>query len=499
MSLLRCNSITALFTCLAIFFLVTPVRAKYSGVGNGEPDNPYRIADANHMNEIGTHTEDWGSHFLLVNDINLADYTGTQFNIISIFTGVFDGNNHEISNFTYESSASGLYYKGIFGTVNDSSAIIENLDLLAPNVNLNSTRYVGALVGRLQNGTITNCHVTGGTVSALEYIGGLVGSNHGGTILNCYSSVNISGKTSGGLVGYNESGKIVDCRATGSVSGSVRTGGLVGQNFDTISNSYATGIVSGNDETGGLVGGNYGATTGKVSNSYATGYVTGTYKTGGLLGRNESESIISNCYATGTVVGSNNHTGGLIGYNRGSVSFCYATGDVSGNDYTGCFVGYNEAYYDVDAPISNCYSAGSVSGHYNVSTLVGYNYHSSISNCYIKGSITFGASYKGTIVGHDDNGTYVKCFWDSDINPDVNGMGDEANDPNVIGKSTAEMQKEITFTDAGWDFIEIWNIGENQTCPYLRVYPAGDLNHNRSVDLEDFAIFAEHWLEDNNP
>ena len=65
-------------------------------------------------------------------------------------------------------------------------------------------------------------------------------------------------------------------------------------------------------------------------------------------------------------------------------------------------------------------------------------------------------------------------------------------DPNVIGKSTAEMQMESTFTD--WDFVEIWNNGENQTYPYLRVYPAGDLNHDEVVNLPDFAIFAYHWL-----
>jgi len=54
------------------------------------------------------------------------------------------------------------------------------------------------------------------------------------------------------------------------------------------------------------------------------------------------------------------------------------------------------------------------------------------------------------------------------------------------------MKKESTFTS--WDFVETWNIGENQTYPYLRVYPAGDLNHDGIVNLLDFAIFAGRWL-----
>jgi len=73
--------------------------AKYSG-GTGEPNDPYRIAKAEDLNDIGNYEEDWDKHFVLVNDVNLAEYTGTQFNIIGRwiwwddnkpFTGVFDG------------------------------------------------------------------------------------------------------------------------------------------------------------------------------------------------------------------------------------------------------------------------------------------------------------------------------------------------------------------------------------------------------------------------
>jgi hypothetical protein len=65
------------------------------------------------------------------------------------------------------------------------------------------------------------------------------------------------------------------------------------------------------------------------------------------------------------------------------------------------------------------------------------------------------------------------------------------------GKTTAEMKTKSTFTDAGWDFIEIWGIGENQTYPYLRFGPGGDLNYDKKVNLIDVAILASHWLEEN--
>jgi len=36
----------------------TPVNAKYSG-GTGEPNDPYRIATAEDLNDIGNYEEDW--------------------------------------------------------------------------------------------------------------------------------------------------------------------------------------------------------------------------------------------------------------------------------------------------------------------------------------------------------------------------------------------------------------------------------------------------------
>ncbi|MHC4214141.1 MAG: GLUG motif-containing protein [Planctomycetota bacterium] len=416
MGLLRSNSITPLFTCLVICLLVSPAQAKYSGVGNGDPNNPYRIADANDMNEIGTHPEDFSAHFILVNDINLADYTGTQFNIIgpnytTPFTGVFDGNGHTISNFNYQTSGN---YIGLFGGVDGANAEIKDLTLINPNVHGNG--YVGSLVGGLSIGTITNCNTEGADISGDSFF----------------------------------------------------VGGLVGINADTILNCYATGTVDGNSISGGLVGGNI--VDGEILNCYATANVNGNDSVGGLVGFIHhfmyTPPRIIGCYATGNVSG-NNYTGGLIGRfdaGAGAIVNCYATGTVDGNDCTGGLVGFMSI---VEGGMVNCYAAGAVIGNDpNIGGLVGYD----------------AVSWKRR-----------KCFWDSDVNPDVNGIGNKT-DPNIIGKTTMEMQTESTFTDADWDFIEIWNIGENQTYPYLRVYTAGNLNHDGHVNWLDFAIFTNHWL-----
>ena len=219
------GKITILFV---ICFFSLPAQAKYGG-GSGTPEDPYLIYDASQMNAIGADSNEWHKHFKLMADINLSSYTGTQFNIIGInwvnpFTGVFDGNDHTISNFTYTSTI--RYNIALFGYVGGENAEIKDLGLTAPDVNAGTGLYVGSLVGRLNNGILTNCYVEGGNVSGNRYIGELVGYSNG-TITDCYSNGGVSGYASiGGLVGANY-GIITYCSSTGSVLGSYSVGGLV--------------------------------------------------------------------------------------------------------------------------------------------------------------------------------------------------------------------------------------------------------------------------------
>ena len=102
----------------------------------------------------------------------------------------------------------------------------------------------------------------------------------------------------------------------------------------------------------------------------------------------------------------------------------------------------------------------------------------------------------GGLVGVKYYSTQIlSSFWNIETSNQTDGVGADCPEAEVWGKTTAEMMMEGTFTDAGWDFIEIWNIGENQTYPYLRQYPAGDLNHDNIVNLSDVAIISSHWLE----
>jgi len=246
---MRSKSILVL--AITVLLAGSALAGTYSG-GTGEPNNPYRIATPNDLNEIGSHPEDFNDCFILVNDINMAGFTYTTALIApdtnsssdgfqgTAFTGIFDGNDCNISNLTIDTAGADNDFLGLFGQIRFQTGEVKNLG-------------------------IEDVNITGGDYSG--FLGGLCGNNLG-TISNCY--------------------------ATGFVTGGNKLGGLCGDNFGIISNCYATGFVTGDDHLGGLCGNNLGT----ISNCYATGFVTGgDYPglLGGLCGYNR-DGTISGCY-----------------------------------------------------------------------------------------------------------------------------------------------------------------------------------------------------------
>ncbi|MCK5271308.1 MAG: hypothetical protein KAJ52_01980 [Sedimentisphaerales bacterium] len=221
-------------------------------------------------------------------------------------------------------------------------------------------------------------------------------------------------------------------------------GGLCGENNGgTIINCYTAGPVTGGENLGGLCGSNYKST---ITNCYATGPVTGrfnSYYLGGLCGYNNDVSI-SDCYASGSVTGGgdSDYLGGLCGCNHGGIIInCYAAGSVAGDNYLGGLCGSNNR-----GTITNCYATGSVTGDNCLGGLCGVNDESTITNCYAAGLVT-GDNALGGLCGYNDEGTITNCFWDTQ----TSGM---SYSDGGTGKTTAQMQTQSTFTNAGWDFTD---------------------------------------------
>ena len=241
-------------TILILFILfIRPANAKYGG-GIGEPNDPYLIYTAEHLNTIGTEPNDRDKYFKLMTDIDLSGLTYSKA-VIPKFMGVFNGNNFTISNLMI---------------------LCHDYD----NVGFIGTIQTG---GNVQNLSIADANISGSG----NRIGTIAGTNFG-EVINCNSTgiINVTGDSIGGLVGYNSEGIITRCFSAGEVKGSTAVGGLIGNNIlGNVNNCYSTATVNGQSYTGGLIGINeYGLLT----KSYSAGKVSGDKYTGGFLGWNSS-------------------------------------------------------------------------------------------------------------------------------------------------------------------------------------------------------------------
>ena len=157
------------------------------------------------------------------------------------------------------------------------------------------------------------------------------------------------------------------------------TGGVVGYSWGTIENCSVSGSVSGTDCVGGVVG---SQKAGSIIGCSSSATVKGKHYVGGVAG--EKWGTMTACYATGNVTleiasQKNNFGGGVVGLNGGSrVLACYATGNVT--------------------------STGSSTGKVHIGGFLGNNY-TTVTACYWKNNQERG--YKTAPESTKVDGTYV--------------------------------------------------------------------------------------------
>jgi len=434
--------------CITCLFVSSSVNAQIwppEGMqGNGTNDNPWEITLPEHLATLATYVNvgngynTIGKYYKLMNDIDLSEYTNWQpigvassSGDITCFHGNVNGNNKIVKNLTIRRSTENNI--GLFGVILDAGSI-ENLIVEDCDV-VGGDYRIGGLVG-YNCAPIHNCYVTGKIKGTRSSVGGLVGSNSYSTITNCYAASNVSNASDiGGLVGTNIQGTITNCYATGDINGGGMSGGLVGMNSGDITNCHATGAVSGTYETGGLIGCN---SQGTISQCFATGNVKGNSQghgwIGGLVGENNGANI-SNCYATGNVNGTN-YVGGLVGNSHVStISNSYATGNVNTSGYIGYIgglVGLNTA-----TSISGCYATGNVIGNGgSIGGLVGFNNgQCTISNCYATGNASIISGNRDNVGGLVGDNVYYSTI--SNCYATGNASGNQDNAGGLVGRNAS--------------------------------------------------------------
>ena len=415
-----------------------PIVGPFPFEGEGDPNSPYLVNTAEELNIIGLLPCTWDKHFKVTADIDLSNLEGTGFHVIGhqylAFTGVFDGNDHRISNLNYSSTATD--YVGLFGWAGGENAEIKNLTLTDPNIDAGSGDYVGCLVGRLSNGTVADCSAQGGRITGFNYVGGLIGSADSATVEGCSATAGVlGGGYVGGLTGLLANGIIKNCNASGAIAGSHYVGGLAGNVSGAVTNSFATGSV----------------------------WAEGGYA-GGLIGDSDSDATIDKCYAAGPVV-AGGYAGGLVGDNDGPVTNCYATGDVWADEDVGGLVGYNRAM------VTNCYSTGAVWA---------LNYY-----------------WSGGLVGHNTGNYVVNSFWNTETSGLPTSYGGTGRDTAALQTQATFTDAGWDFVGEDENGSEdIWRLC-NQGGEYPKLawqYLPGDFLCPDYVDFLDFAQLGRWWL-----
>ena len=320
--------------------------------GKGTKDDPYQIANGSQLAYFAkrVNAEEYGekyadTYFELTEDIDLGgkEWTPVGETVADlimggheyfVFSGNFDGNGYTIKNLTIGTETS-PYSGDVCGLFGATSGTIE--DVVLENVSINYVggnhssgygfRMGGALVG-YSMGDIVNC-----TVIGLDMKAGSDGS---------YVALN----SIGGLVGIQDGGTTVShSRVSGKIEESTKkgnVGGFVGTLAKGSSAKYCGADVSvevtGNGRgiaVGGFVGIGNGVTT--------------------------DETLIENCYATGNITGAE-YAGGFVGNISGlNISNCYAKGDVSNSFVGASFLGTDAASNNYYGTVKNCYATGLVS------------------------------------------------------------------------------------------------------------------------------------------
>lgn len=340
--------------------------------------------------------------------------------------------------------------------------------------------YVGGLIGVMSTGTVKNSHSTGLVTCSGDRCGGALGQGTSLTVDHVYSTSKVAGTTDhiGGLIGLAGSSTIKDSYAKGEVSGRGAVGGMLGNSGsgndvlrcyatgkvtalgsgvgglignqdgnETVNESYATGETTGLDNVGGLIGTCRTRATKTAQNNYASGNVSGRNFVGGFCGylypTANTLADFSLNYATGNVDAIGDWVGGFIGRmdsypsNGSWITQNYASGDVSGQNYTGGFLG---GLYYQDGKVIQNFATGNVTGLTNVGGFLGYNNWgygvTQVYDNYARGDVS-GGQYTGGFIGYTAD-TVKRGYSTGNVSQAINGVG-------IIGGAIGGIRYDATY------------------------------------------------------
>lgn len=245
-------------------------------------------------------------------------------------------------------------------------------------------------------------------------------------------------------------------------------GGLFKHNKGTIKNLNIVLSADGFSGSGAVANNN----TGTISNCTVTGDISANFSyVGGICAHNTKN--ITQCAFTGNIENAGDYAGGISGYSEyttTNITQCAVKGSIKAKSYAGGISGYNKRYitesYFIGSLVAN--RCGGITAHldYTVSgsNRYGYTYYNgTITDCYAVAKFDGENTYS---CGISNSGAY-SIIENSFYDKKVSGLTDTATG---TPKSTAAMKMTTIYTDAKWDFENIWGMDAsiNDGYPYLR-------------------------------
>ena len=485
----------SLFAAACCLVFPAGMFAQFSGSGSGTKDDPYRIFNADQLNQVRNFVGKTDVHFSLEADIDMTQWIAENNpsqgwlpiggGSTSSFSGIFNGNGHTISNLWINRPNPDLFSIGLFGYCDNADI----RDLKLENADIIGRTRIGGIIGCCSNTNITSC-VFKGKITGSGNIGGICGRFN-----NYYSNMTIS-----------------DCHSHCQISSNLR-------------NDLPC------EEVGGICGSIYiseGNSTITISGCYSHININNGGRIGGICGRVYIEDncslAIYDCHSYNHIKGF--EIGGICGPISGdceyiTISGCYSHNHIQIDRYVGnfggicCFISC-DSEKESNISISNSYSDGEFIGENNgpnldpkIGGIVGYADNTNIYKCYSNYSTIINKGLIGGIFGggtdrygedvldvkiqnnvsinrkmvslyHDENTmyrignhcktinnnlayTFTQMFYGAVKQP----IPDDS-DENGTNTGLSTLKQQATYEGLGWDFADTWQIEETESFPYFK-------------------------------
>ena len=492
----------SLFAAACCLVFPAGMFAQFSGSGSGTKDDPYRIFNADQLNQVRNFVGKT-VYFSLEADIDMTQWIAENNpsqgwlpiggGSTSSFSGIFNGNGHTISNLWINRPNPDLFSIGLFGYCDNADI----RDLKLENADIIGRTRIGGIIGYCRNTNITSC-VFKGKITGFGNIGGICGGFYNDysnmTISDCHSHCQISSNLRndlpceevGGICGiisynyntYTEGNSTITisgCYSHININNGGRIGGICGRVYiedncslaiyDCHSYNHIKGF-----EIGGICGDiegdcEYITISGCYSHNHIQFYRSiGNF--GGICGsilcdsEKESNISISNCYSGGECIGENNgpnydtKIGGIVGYaDNININKCYSNYSTITNAgfIGGIFGGGIDKYGEdvLDVKIQNNVSINRKMALLYPTTMYGFTMYRIGNHCK---TINNNLAY-----------TFTQMFYGAVKQP----IPDDS-DENGTNTGLSTLKLQATYEGLGWDFADTWQIEETESFPYFK-------------------------------